>query len=573
MLSGIRRVWILREVMKKVFCGAMLLLLLLPCAAGSADLTRPDAGAIQKDTRDTLDYYRLEKKMREGKKPPTEAIENKTPAPAQEAPEGADQVIFVRKVVTDASEVLSSREIRGITEQYEGRKVSMGELFAAVEELNALYRKKSFITAKAVLPPQTVTDGIVRIRLVEGRVGQVRVEENKYTRTRYFTERMSLKSGDLFRTNALERDLQYFNLTNDVQLKAEIKPGDKFGTTDYILKAEEPRNYQVSLFTDNAGRETVGSNRAGMTLTDASLLGIRDQLSATGVWSEGTRALSASYSIPVTSIGTRLGVYYDYNSINVISGAYQNLDITGGASNYGFSVTQPIIVRSTFLVNGFAGMDFKESTTEFSGVQLFKTTVRTVKAGFDFQSYDAKGAWFSSHSVTRGLHVLGGDTTFYKYNLSVVRQQLLTRRVVALFRGTGQISDNKHLPSVEQFLIGGMATVRGYEEALLSGNDGYQVSAEVQFPLASWGTGTTGPEQVDKIKGLVFIDHGAAIPYKGSNESINRYDFLTSGGFGLLLNFSKYLTGRVVVGIPFDKRDESSGRDVRIHFYAQSLLF
>ena len=89
-------------------------------------------------------------------------------------------------------------EIQSVTHSI-GRSVTVEDLNQMVEEINELYHAKNVVTAKAILPAQTVTDGVVRVRLVEGRIGRFFVEGNKKAVAGYFTDRIRLVPGELVR--------------------------------------------------------------------------------------------------------------------------------------------------------------------------------------------------------------------------------------------------------------------------------------------------------------------------------------------------------------------------------------
>ena len=137
--------------------------------------------------------------------------------------------IAVVSVVTDPSEILTEHEIRAITEKLEGKTVGVDELQQAVDQINQLYAEKNYITARAVLPPQTVTDGIVRIQLVEGRIGDPAREQPGTIQGLLLPGPGPMKPGDLVKLDQMEDDLTYFNLTNDVQVMAELRPGSSSG--------------------------------------------------------------------------------------------------------------------------------------------------------------------------------------------------------------------------------------------------------------------------------------------------------------------------------------------------------
>jgi hemolysin activation/secretion protein len=534
-----------------------------------------DPGAVQERSKETGEYYRLEKRVQEEKKPEFEKdlVDDKTKKGEPGAGE-EEKTILINRIVTDRSEILTDEEIRQITSRLEGRRVGIKDIFDAINAINDLYKKKNIIAAQAYLPPQKVERGIVKIGLIESRIGKISIEDNKSTRDSFFTNRIALKSGALVRIDTLEKDLVYLNGTSDVKVRTELKPGESFATTDLLVKVQEPSPYVASVFTDNAGRNTVGIYRTGVTIGHKSLLGFRDPLVLSGIWADrnGTIAGSGSYSFPITSFGTRIGFSYDYNQIKVISGAFEPLNIKGHSSDVSLNVTQPLMVRPAFNLNGFAGVHYKKSITDFDENPLFRTRVRSLTYGLDMQSIDEHGFWSSQMLFTNGFQIFAGDESFFKYNLFLTRQQLLGKDVVLSLRGSTQFSNNHLLPAFEQYQIGGVSTVRGYPEGMLLGDRGYFLSGELYFPLPFKNHEFFGVSIGDKIKGSFFIDHGGAFPHKGNSVGLNHNDFLTGTGLGLIVNLTKYFYGRINLGFPLTNRGDAK-ETMRWHFYLSSNFF
>ena len=127
-----------------------------------------------------------------------------------------------------------------------------------------------------------------------------------------------------------------------------------------------------------------------------------------------------------------------------------------------------------------------------------------------------------------------------------------------MFRLFGQYTNNEALPSSEQFSIGGMATVRGYEESLLSGNKGWFGSMEYGFPIS---------KDKQTWRGFVFYGYGTVY-----NESYNNRDYITSTGIGVEF-FKDSWYGKVALGIPLSDSGENIEKDDgRIHFYLQKNI-
>ncbi len=534
-------------------------IVLLSAAAGHAQSAgAASPGAILKQSTDTLEYYLQRKKVEEKKAPvPGEKVVETPPEKEKAAPTDDRKIIYVEKIETDPSKILTAEELEAIIGPYTKRQVSIQDLFRVVDSINALYKEKKYITARAILPAQKVVGGVVKIQLIESHVGQVVVENNESTRASYILKRISLTPGDLLRPETLEQEIVYLNAISDVKVRAELKPGKAFGTTDTVLKVLEPPQFDASVFYDNAGRSSVGENRVGTFLTNRSVFGQRDPLTLSVLAASGTFSGFATYNAPISASGTRLGAAYNFNQTDVSSGPLKPLEIGGDAFDFSVSLSQPLVADAARKYTGFIEYHHKGARTTFSDVTLTDVKVDTYGFGATYQMFDAYGVWDSVLTATYGTDTVGKGRDFWRFNLNTIRLFSFRNDVVAILRGGGQIANADLLPASEQFQIGGISTVRGYPEGYLLGDDGYLVSAEVTFPLIRY------------LKGAVFFDHGGAFPYKGGGESYDDQDFLTGAGFGLNLELPKYLSGRAYVAWPIGGRQEKID-DVRFHFFVQA---
>ena len=454
------------------------------------------------------------------------------------AADPAEMRFYVSEIVTDPSEILSLEEIQVITGPLEGRELDVSQLMQAVEALDALYGSKGYLTAKALLPPQDVEGGVVYIQLVEGRLGQLFFSGNKHTADRYLQDRISLKPGDLIRLSTLEEDILYFNQTNDVTLHGELSPGEEFGTTDITVLVEEAPLGQLVLFADNAGRSESGRLRAGMSVTHNSLLGFRDPLTINITKGRGSLAGSVSYDFPMNPQGSQVGIKFEGSSADIIAGEFESLEIEGRTFGRTIYFTSPLRVESDWLVDGFLEYDWKTSRSIFSGTELIRNETGTVVAGWNSQKQTGSGLISNGHSMTVGNGQAAVDKNFAKYNGSFGWLKSNASGNQASFKAMLQLSPSRLLPPEQQFVLGGMNSVRGFEEGLLTGDSGYLLSFEYSFPVARG------------LEGFVFFDHGAAFPFKGNEEPITKEDFLTSTGVGVNIQVGDHIFGRFQAGIP-----------------------
>src|SRR5699024_9113188 len=88
--------------------------------------------------------------------------------------------VFVNSIEVAPSSVLSQEEVNQIVQPIVGKNVFISDIQNVIDQLNNLYAEKGFVTAKAFLPEQTVENGHIYIELIESKVGNLSVEQNKW---------------------------------------------------------------------------------------------------------------------------------------------------------------------------------------------------------------------------------------------------------------------------------------------------------------------------------------------------------------------------------------------------------
>lgn len=470
--------------------------------------------------------------------------------------------LMIAKVVTDKSDILTDEELRSALSRYEHRQLNQDELRHVVDDINRLYAAKGFTTARAVLPPQTVQDGVVRVRLIESRIGKVTVQNSTHTRNSYFLSRVSMTHGELLKPETLQQQLAYFNGTNDLKIRAVLQPGETFGSTDVVLQTEGPSELEFTTFSDNAGRDTIGLYRAGTTVTYRSLFGNRDPLTATFLGANGTLMGGGGYSVPLGTRGTRLGGTFSYNGIALNGGVLGSTGMVGHSYDAALRLSHPVLVRPNQALSGSLSAHYKSSSLSAEGFPLSRTLVRSLEFSTDWQRFDAHGMWFANNVLSGGFDNF--KRGFFRYNGAVSRIVTFSPNVTATFRGAGQVSAINPLVPIEQMQIGGATSVRGYPEAALIGDRAYAATAEVGFPVLpnEWTR--------KRLKMAAFVDGGGVFE-EGLNGSARPRDTkLLSTGFGFVLKLSQHMSGRIDFGVPL--RNRAGIPDVGIHFSVQSTF-
>lgn len=544
-----------------LFSRASLVLALVSTSALAID--PPDAGAVHRLEREQLERLIQEQRLRQ------QPVKPEITMPAAPAASEASQIknIPVKEFLVDDSAILSREEIQTTLAPYVGKTLSLSDLMAAVDALNKLYSDKEMPTARAFLPPQEIKDGLVKIRLVEARLGEIRLGELTQVTPEFVRERMRISNGDLMSVTKLENDLMRFNRLHDVQLRASVQPGKGIGTTDVQLEAAEPKRYQFSMFADNAGRYTVGENRLGFTARALGVSGRGDNLTFTAITGRGSDSYALGYSVPLTNQDIKLDVSYSQGGIKVVEGAFVPLDVSGDSKDFAVGLSKPIVVEAGRLLNLYSRLSAKESVSEFGGVTQQNLDLTVLTLGMSSERQEDGAAWTYDVSLNEGLKDLGGEASFFALRANAAWMGRFGTRSQVILRGGLQLSPTQLIPSAEQFQLGGSASVRGYSEGLLSGRNGYLISAEWRYALQDPEEYLLQHPDAPVFTGLLFLDHGGAFPYRPSPlKDATAGDYLTGVGIGFQADWKSRVNARFALGWPLrENAAENVQREPRLH--------
>lgn len=464
--------------------------------------------------------------------------------------------VYVEKIEVPTSEILTAEEIEAVTMDYEHTNVTMAGLNEMIDRINEFYLDKGFVTARAYLPEQTIENGVIKVALLEGRVGDVTVEGNRWTKEVHIKDRLDMNEGEIFNIQKLENNMLVYNRYNDgIMIKGDLTPGQKTGTTDVKINAEEKAPYHLTVVADNAGRKTIGKHRAGLVAAHDSLFGYRDRLTAGLYANRYSQTPFVDYNIPVNRYDGRVGVSFSHNKAEIGHGNYKEFNIESRSQNYSIYYSHPIIRELHKELNSTTSFTYKRAVTSFDGNDLYEDKIPEIKTGLNFRYDTERGIWYLAQSVSYAAPWFQSRIDYWKFEGSVTRLHDFGHRILGYFRGNYQYIPQDIIPYADQMSAGGFGTVRGYSQGLLTAKSGYQLGAEIYFPL--------GPEEIlikDKpyrtdeyVRPFVFTDYAALYPYKGSGagaEGFNNSDVLLSAGAGLRFQLPYDIAFKVAYGVP-----------------------
>lgn len=443
----------------------------------------------------------------------------------------------LNKVIFSPSKFISEETLAAMAAPYEGKTVAVGALRIIIKAINNYYVEHDIYTARAMLPPQDIENGVVRIQLIEGKLEAIDLSGNDHVRDGFILSRVKQAEDEVVNGAELKDDIVYFNRTSDTQIRALMRPGEQPGFTQIMLLAQEPDRYYMSPFIDNYGAKTTGRERAGLSMRMSNLIGVDDRLDGYFVGSKGERSGFLSYSLPINRRNGRIGVSYSLNDIEIVRGPFKDLDITGKSSNVALNFTQPLIATRRWMVTWAASVSEDHSETEISGVRISKNTTQRFSTGITLQKTTAQQRWALTQSVVgvRTRPENGDRERVILYKTEGVFSQSLGDSPYSLLVAAGGQHIEKAVPSEALFQIGGMGSVRGYDQGSLAGRAGYYGQLELHRDFAG------------RVDGYVFFDGGHVRTYTAPE------DHLTSAGLGAKMSYGGHLAFDLNVGVPIKR--------------------
>lgn len=468
------------------------------------------------------------------------------PAP-KNAPEVPQVNIFIRKIEVTGTTVLS-QEIAAIAKPFEGRTVTFKDLTNVANNITQLYLSRGYITTRAILADQTITDGVVKILVIEGSIEKIEVRGTVRLNPSYVLRRIKLDTGTPFKQNQLEDQLRLLKADPlFTAVEATLKPGTTLGKSILTVRVKEANAIAGFVGVDNYSPPAIGSERNGIIISYRNPTGIGDELSAYYYRSTAGsfNSFDFNYRIPVNAMNGTVQLRYAPSDSKIIESNFSRFNFRADSQLYEISYRQPLLrnPREEFALSvGFGvqnGQTFLFNNTPFpfgigpSGNGNTKT--RILKFGQDYVKRDLRGAWGLRSQFSFGLDVLDATTNsepipdgrFFSWLGQIQRVQQLGRDNVLIAQADVQLTPDSLLPS-QQFVIGGGQSLRGYRQNARSGDNGFRLSVENRIVMLRDKAGQPN------LQFAPFVDMGGVWNKSDNPNKLAGETFLASVGLGLI---------------------------------------
>ena len=493
-------------------------------------------------------------------------------------------------VEVTGNSIFQANILRDIVAPFTGPGKTAADVESARDALEKFYHDAGYPAVMVNIPEQTLKYGIIKLQVIESRIGHVKITGNRYfTIEKVMKDLPSLSPGAILYLPKVQKEIGRLNRNQDFKVDPIMSPGKELGTIDVELKVEDrlplhgylelnnrashdtsklrlnamlrydnlwQKEHSIALQYQTAPENTKEVEVVGGTYALPAPWNEDHPLALYGIWSDSDTAFGEGFR--VVGKGEIFGIRYVlplpqyrfYSHNTTLGFDYKHFDqAIGFTSESGETTHTPIsylpfsFSYSAFLPDEWGGM------TQFSGgLNLSLRGVVSDEREFELKRYKAMAGY---------LYATAG----------VQRTQKLPRGTNLLVKIDGQVSDQPLIDN-EQYTAGGMESVRGYMESEAAGDNALHGMLEVSFtdPLERFGT-----SRWFEMIPFLFYDMAELTilkPLPGQDKSAE----LIGAGAGIRGSMTKYMEYELDWALALSPTDRTERNDQRIYFKVKALL-
>jgi len=476
----------------------------------------------------------------------------------------------------EGNTVLPADRIERAVYPFLGEKRTVADVESARLALETAYRDAGYGTVLVDTPEQRINAGVVTLQVVQAQVARLRVLGARYySQGRILAKVPALAEGEVPNFKLVSEQLATVNRSSDRRVTPLLRPGKLPGTTEVDLTVEDQSPLHGSLeLNDKYSANTTRARLQGSLRYDnlwqlEHSLGVQVQVSPQDT--SEVRVFSGSYNVPM---GTGLLILSAIRSNSSTVAGVGGTSVFGRGSIYGLRRmwVDANEVRSHTVTLGADYKHFSEDVN-LSTDQGFSTPIRyaPLNAGYSATLFDKQGFWQAGTGLVVALRGLASDqsefdnkrflgqSNFSVFKFDLARTQNLPRGMVLSGKLEGQVS-SQPLISNEQFVAGGVDSVRGYLEATAVGDQGLRASFELRSP--NFAADSKG--MVADLRAHAFFE-GAGLWIKSPLPKQDARSGLLSTGFGLRLRTNRSASVALDLGWALHDAGQTEKGSARLH--------
>jgi len=316
--------------------------------------------------------------------------------------------------------------------------LTIGQLQKVADAITQYYHDKGYFLARAVIPAQEIKDGVVNVRVLEGRLEKVQTSGNKMYSDEVLSKPFKPLLGELVTISRTENALLTLTKYPGLSAAGVFRPGGDIGTTDIVVNVQNEKRFDGSVRADNDGTEFTGRNRLIGTLDINDLTGDADLATITLLKTFGSSTTSTTTN-PTTKKTTTTttpsgnSTYGDLRYERPVYDAYNKwaLDVSRNSFSVGSTIS------------GVGGVSKIATLSEEH--DFFRSRTSNLIGTVDLSRKRADTTLLGKVTGRDDLAVLGGQFNWYSINTDTNTISTLTGGFEHGFAGVLRVPTNKKI--------------------------------------------------------------------------------------------------------------------------------
>lgn len=460
------------------------------------DLAAKENDRIQQNLQDRLRHE--QEQLLQSSKPPAR-IEIAAPEPKKAA---AGPCIAVSQIAVDGAAVISQQRISKITRPYENTCIDAHRIEEIMGKLTALYLSKGYAAARFYLPEQDLKTGVLKLRVEEGKLSQLQLTERAKGTLSLKTAIIGAK-GEVLNLRDLEQALDQINRLQSNNAAMNIYPGERQGESIVIFDNQPSKRWNGYFSYDNKGQDATGRNQVALGLGLDNPFGLNDLLNISYNRSlpfkpnrEDSFSGSLFYTVPLGYQTLSLSASRsEYDS--TLRTAFNQLHSSGETNTYTGRLDSLMYRGLNSQLRANIGLTHKDTAAFLEDIKLEVSSrkLSVLDAGLSYSDLLLAGVVNVNAGYSRGLKAFNAleDASGLPAEMPKAQFEKLTYGLSYFkpFQAWGQnfsFSSNfsgqyalDALYGSEQYSIGSLYSVRGFNQSTLSGDNGYSFKNDLNL--------------------------------------------------------------------------------------------
>lgn len=545
--------------------------ILLPASGvvHAAPLSPADRNTIQQQQQQLLDENQRQR----------EELERSIVLPPAAKPGAASPpqgpCFNISRIDVTGATLLSSSAKHRLTAPWLNQCLDLPRLNQLTNSVSDWYISRGYITSRAFLTEQDLSGGVLHLAVLEGKLQQIRLEG---VPARTLSMTFPGLEGEILNLRDIEQGMEQLNRVRQTPVEIEILPGDRQGYSVVNLTASPEFPLSGSLSFDNSGQKSTGTGQLNGALYGNNLLGLADKW-----FISGGRSSDFSNSHDAQNFAAGVSVPYGYGLLDYSyswSSYLSTIDnngylwrSTGDTETHRLNGSWVLYRNGDIKTGMTAGITHRINHNYLDDVLLATSSrkLSSVSLGINHTQKMASGVATLNPTFTQGVPWLGAEddndkhgdvpkAEFRKWSINGSFQRPVADKLWWLTSVYFQWSPDR-LYGSERLTLGGEASVRGYKEQYISGDNGGYWRNELNYSLFTlpW---------LGDVGAMAAVDGGWL-----KKDGFDRYASGTLWGAALgLTTANRWYSTQFTVGTPVDYPDWLAPDHLTI-YYRVSVAF